>query len=115
MKYSIPQDKLDKIVFRYLDLEYGNLEKVKGKHVDIVFKKQNSDFEYGIMAWEKSGILYIYTKLIEEISGMFSMEDIDTIEVIGRWVEDRYQIEVNNTWVRYTSSAPTLNTDTKLR
>jgi hypothetical protein len=99
MKYSIPQDRLDKIVFRYLDMQYGDLEKFNGKYSDIVFKKPNSNSEYGIMGWEKSGILYIYNKLIEEISDMFSMENIDSKNLIGRWVEDRYQIEVNDTFI----------------
>jgi hypothetical protein len=99
MKYEITQDRLDKIIFRYLDMEYGNLEKVKAKHVDvdIVFKKPNSDSDYGIMGWEKSGMLYIYYKLIKEISSVFSIKEIDSKEVIGRWVEDKYQIDVNHT------------------
>ena len=32
MKYIIPQDKLDKIIFRYLDLNLKNLEKRKARH-----------------------------------------------------------------------------------
>jgi len=97
MKYKIPEDRLDKIVFRYLDIHYGDLEKIKGKHFEFIFKKPNSDSDYGIMGWTKSGILYIYYKLIDEISGVFSIEKIDSEKVIGRWVEDRYQIEVNST------------------
>jgi hypothetical protein len=97
MKYKIPEDRLDKIVFRYLDIHYGDLEKFNGKFSNIVFKKPNSDSEYGIMGWKKNGILYVYNKLIEEISGMFSIEEIDSQKVIGRWAEDKYQIKVYKT------------------
>jgi hypothetical protein len=96
MKHSIPQDRLDKIVFKYLDLQYGDLEKVKGKNIDIVFKITNSDSEYWSMGWEKPGVLFVFYKLIDEISGMFSIEYHDSKRIIGRWVEDRYQIKVNN-------------------
>jgi len=97
MKYQIPQDRLYKVVFKYLDMQYGDLEKVKGKYLDILYKKPNSDSESGIMGWKKQGMLYIYYKLIDEISSMFSIKEIDSKEVIGRWVEDKYQIDVNDT------------------
>jgi len=111
MKYAIPQDRLDKIVFRYLDMEYGNLEKVEGKNVDIVFKKLNLDSKYGVMGWKKSGILFIFYKLIKEISNAFSIEKIDSEKVIGRWVEDRYQIEVKYATTYTAKWNLMLNTD----
>ena len=114
MKYAIPQDRLDKVVFKYLDMQYGDLEKVNGKYSDIVFKKPNSDSESGIMGWKKQGMLYIYYKLIDEISSMFSIEKIDSKKVIGRWVEDRYQIVVNDTDHEWRRANHSLRIDTKL-
>jgi len=95
MKYEITQDRLDKIIFRYLDMYYGDLEKFNGRYSDIVFKKPNLDSEYGIMGWRRESKLYIYTKLMDELSNIFSLGPVDSMRVIGRWIENRYQVEVN--------------------
>ena len=34
MKYIIPQEKIEKLVFRYLDTMYGDLEKYKPKYYE---------------------------------------------------------------------------------
>ena len=94
MKYIIPQDKVDKIVFKYLDLK--RLETRKAKYSEgIVFAYP--DKEYGILGWKNNGTLYIYRELIEEISSNFGMDKSDSKSIIGRWVIDRYNLEVRNT------------------
>jgi len=96
MKYIIPQDKIDKIVFKYLDTTLKGLEKRKPMHYKgIVFSYP--DEEYGILGYENDGTLYIYGGLIDEISNGFGLEDFDSESIIGRWVGDRLQLEVKNT------------------
>ena len=112
MKYIIPQDKIEKIVFKYLDLQYGDLEKFKPYHyTGIVFKKPNDDSKYGIMGWENPDLLYIYHKLIEEISSMVSIEKSDSEEIIGKWVEDRYKLMVVYTFVDVFAGCTQLRID----
>ena len=96
MKYIIPQDKIDKIVFKYLDTTLKRLEKREAKYFEgIVFAYPNKD--YGILGWKNNGTLYIYRELIEEISSNFGMDKSDSKSIIGRWVSDRLQLEVTNT------------------
>ena len=96
MKYIIPQDKVDKIVFRYLDMNLKGLKKRKPKHYKgIVFAYP--DEEFGILGWETDNILYIDYYLIEEISSTFGMVRSDSKSIIGRWVSNRFQLEVINT------------------
>ena len=96
MKYIIPQDKLDKVVFKYLDLK--RLEKRKPKYLKgIVLAHPNE--EYGTLGWKNNGILYIYYKLIDEIFSTFGLNESDSKSIIGRWVSDRFQLEVKNTWL----------------
>ena len=91
MKYIIPQDKVDKIVFKYLDLK--RLEKRKPKHYKgIVFAHPNE--KYGVLGWEDNGTLYIYPKLINEISSTFGLDKSESQSIIGRWVIDRFQLKV---------------------
>ena len=96
MKYIIPENKLDKIVFKYLDLK--RLEKRKPKYFKgVVFAYPN--YGYGILGWENNGTLHIYNKLINEISETFGLNESDSKSIIIRWVSDRYNLEVKNTQV----------------
>jgi hypothetical protein len=95
MKYIITESRLENIVFKYLDMKYGTLEQKKGKYSDIIF--DFPDEEYGILGWEKSGNLYVFHKLRDEISKYFGLDNNDSLRVIGKWVEDRYNLKVINT------------------
>ena len=99
MKYIIPQDKLDKVVFKYLDLNLKGLEKRKPKYYKgIVFAYP--DEKYGILGCQNDGtlvVLFIYYELINEISETFGLDRSDSKSIIGRWVSDRYQLKVRNT------------------
>ena len=96
MKYIIPQDKVDNIVFKYLDLNLTEFEIRKAKYLEgIVFGYP--DKEYGILGWRKNGTLYIYSELINEISETFGLDKSESKSIIGRWFSDRYQLEVINT------------------
>ena len=96
MKYIVPESKLDKIIFKYLDLNLKGLEKRKPKYYEgIMFAYP--DEEYGILGYENNGSLYIYHELIDEISFSFGLNQSDSKSVITRWVSDRLQLEVKNT------------------
>ena len=42
-------------------------------------------------------ILFMYNKLVDEIHSTFGLGRDDSESIIGRWVSDRYQLEVINT------------------
>ena len=103
MKYIIPQDKVDKIIFRYLDLNLKGLEKRKARyHNGIVFTVP--DEEFGILGYDNGDTLHIYYELINEISDTFGLKETDSKSVIGRWVSDRFQLEVINTFLIFRMS-----------
>ena len=111
MKYIIPENKLDKIVFKYLDLNLKGLEKRKPEHYEgVVFGYPNE--EYGILGWKNDGTLYIYYELIEEISSNFGLDESDSKSIIGRWASDRYQLEVINIKFRKVVTFYSLAIDT---
>ena len=96
MKYEIPQNRLDKIIFKYLDNTLKSLEKRKAKNfTGIVFAYP--DEEFGILGLVNDGNLLIYWKITEDIKNFFNLEKIDAEELIGRWASDRLQLEVKNT------------------
>ena len=102
MKYIITESKLNNIIFKYLDMKYGALEPKRGEYSDIIFAFP--DEEYGKLGWEKSGNLYVFNKLRDEISNYFGMDNNDSLRVISKWVEDRYNLKVINTSKKWIHS-----------
>ena len=98
MKYIITENRLNDIIFKFLDAKLDGIEEKKGKFYDIVFAFP--DKEYGMLGWEKSGDLYVFYKLRNEISEYFGLEKDDSLRVIGMWVEDRYNLKVMNTYFK---------------
>jgi hypothetical protein len=95
MKYIITESKLDKVIFKYLDMKLNGIEKRKGEHVDIIFTFPNED--YGMLGWKKPGYLYVSHELRDEIKNMFGLESSDVLNLIARYVEDRHNLEVIHT------------------
>ena len=84
-----------KDIYNYLDNK--GLEKRKPMHYEgIIFAYPNE--EYGILGWENDGTLNIYFDLINEISSKFNMNKSDSKSIIGKWVSDRYQLKVRDTF-----------------
>ena len=96
MKITISENRIEQLIFKYLDKRFVNLEKVKGKYSDIVFKYPGE--EYGILGCEKSGMLWVYYKLINDIFSFIPIEKSEIQKIIGRYVKDRYNLEVRNTY-----------------
>jgi hypothetical protein len=95
MKYIITENRLNDIIFKYLDIKLNGIEKRKGEYSDILFELP--DEEYAVMGWQKSGDLYVQHKIKEDIQNLFGLESSDALDVIGRYVENTYNLEVKNT------------------
>lgn len=94
MKYLITESQFDKVIFKYLDSQdFVQIE----KNNRIYFVNSEGDEYAQIRFDKKNGFCYIYYKLIEEISSFFSMEESDSEQVIGRWVENTIQMRATNT------------------
>ena len=101
MKYIITENKLDNVVFKYLDLNLRNLEKRRAVyHKGIVFAYP--DLPYGVLGYENNGTLYIFIMLIDEISEVFGLDKDDSKSVIERWFSNRYQLKVTDTTELYS-------------
>ncbi len=97
MKYKITDNKLESVIFLYLDnqdfipIEKGN---------KIYFANSEGD-EYAQIRYDKDdGWCGIYDRLINEISSFFSLEESESEKVIGRWVENTLNMSVTGTPVR---------------
>jgi hypothetical protein len=97
MKYIITENRLNDIIFKYLDMRLNKIEKMKGVNTDIIFAFPSK--KYGLLGWEKSGVLYVFYEFRDEIKNMFGLESPDALDVIARYVVDRYNLEVKHAFL----------------
>jgi hypothetical protein len=95
MKYIITENKLNDIIFKFLDFNYGALEQKTGTRSDIIFTFPGK--KSGVLGWKKSGDLSVYYDLSDEVSNYFGFDNDDSLKIIGKWVEDRHNLKVINT------------------
>ena len=96
MKYLITESQLDKVIYKYLDNQDFIIKRMSGDNITY-FVNSEGDESAQIRYDKKNGWCLIYYKLIEEISSFFSMQESDSEQVIGRWVENTLQMNVTNT------------------
>ena len=101
MKYLITESQFDKVIFKYLD----NQDFIQIEKDDRIYFVNSENDEYAQIRFDKEdGWCGVYYKLVDEISAFFSMQDSESEQVIGRWVESTLQMRVTNT-NRYYSLA----------
>ena len=93
MKVIIPESRLEQIIFKYLDVNFKDLEQIKGRIVPKIFKLPNEEF--GIMGKEGKRLLVNF-KLTNKILSFIPIKKTEIQKIIGRYVEDRYNLEVKN-------------------
>jgi hypothetical protein len=95
MKYLITESQIDRVIFRYLDKQdFIPIEKG-----DKIYFANSEGDEYAQIRYDKDdGYCFIYYKLVDEISSFFSLEESDSEQVIGRWVENTLQMRVTYTF-----------------
>jgi hypothetical protein len=94
MKYKITDSQLESVIFLYLD----NQDFIKIERENSIYFVNSEGDEYSQIRYDKSdGWCGIHYKLIYEISSFFSLEESDSEQVIGRWVENTLQMRVTDT------------------
>ena len=93
MKYIITESKLDRVVIKYLNKEYGDLEEyTTDKRPDNVFfvKDKKVYMEHDL----KNGYLFVdYDTIWPDLENIFSPEITEIQRIITKWVEETYNIE----------------------
>lgn len=101
MKFIITEDRLQKVIMKYLDnQDFKMIRKVfypvgtvKSSNIFFVNSRDDSKAIIRYDVW--SGTLYISDKLIEEISSFFTMEFDDASYEIFSWVEEKLNKDID--------------------
>ena len=83
---------MENLIFKYLDNKLDGVKKKKGKYCDIVFAFPGEEF--GVIGWNSPDQLFTFVDLINDVKLMFSIERSYILDVIGRYVESRYNLKV---------------------
>jgi hypothetical protein len=95
MKYLITESQIDRIIFRYLD----NQDFIKIERGDSIYFANSEGDEYAQIRYDKdNGWCGIYYELTDEISSFFSLDESDSEQIIGKWVENTLQMKVDETY-----------------
>ena len=101
MKYIITESKLEKVIFKYLDIQdfviYDNKKKFSNY---IYFLNSESDRESQISVYTNNAFgevrnwVFVNYDLIEELSDFFSIDKLDCLDIIRVWIIDTLGIKV---------------------
>ena len=96
MKYKITDKQLESVIFLYLD----NQDFIQIEKGNTIYFVNSEGDEYSQIRYDKSdGWCIINYELINELSSFFSLDDFDSEQVIGRWVENTLKMRVTNTFM----------------
>ena len=110
MKFLITENQIERLVFRYLDNQ--DFIKIETDEV-IYFVYSESDVFAQISYLKNIKGCFIYLRLINEISNMFSLEKVGSKEIIGEWVENTLKMRVVTTTVHTTRWSSSLRIPSK--
>ena len=92
MKYIITESRLDNLIFKFLDTKLNGTKMFKGAYYDITLGFNGPT--HGLIAWDAPGRLFISTNLSGSVEDLFGIEELEAFKIIGRYFEDRYDLEV---------------------
>ena len=94
MKFIITESKMEGSVFKYLD----NQDFIKVENKDSVYFLNSTDDKSTKIRYDKNdGWCNVNYNLVKEISSFFSLDNPDSKNLIGKWVEYTLQMRVTNT------------------
>ena len=112
MKYLITESQLDRVIFKYLDIQDFVLYDEKKKFNNyIYFLNHINDDTAQISVYVTNALgkdrdwVYVNGELIEVLSNFFSIDEDKCLETIKRWVTNSLNIEVGKIENPYNTGA----------
>lgn len=91
MKILITESKLRKVQFKYLDFLFDGMYEVEQKkYPESRFWKKDDNV---VLDLEESGDMWVYFKIWDNFSGLFSLDYDETQQVMKEWLEENLNLE----------------------
>jgi hypothetical protein len=105
MKYLITESKLEKVIFKYLDIQdfviYDNKKKFSNY---LYFLNSESDRESQISVYTNNAFgevrnwVFVNRRLTEELTNFFPIDKSDCLDIIKAWVNNTLGISDSTIW-----------------
>lgn len=95
MKLIIPESKLDRLVYRYLDMKNFYILETSFSYQFYKSKQSMDDGEYSIITFSlKDKDCFYSSNLIKDVSLFFSIPTSETMYLIEKWVENKLGVVI---------------------
>ena len=93
MKYIITENQNEKLIIKYLNNEYGDLEEYKTdkEPVSLLFVKDK--IVYMELRLRNQWLMVNYSTIWEDLKNIFGLEDDEIKRIIKQWVKETYNLE----------------------
>lgn len=95
MKYIVPKEKLENIIFKYLDLTFKGVKTGKAANFNgIVF--YFGDDDNGVMGYNTiKNIIYVDREIRSNIAELFKLNYDEIDSLIMKWFENKFELPVS--------------------
>lgn len=93
MNFNINENKLENVIFRFLDLKELDIVQVDTFRTFFI-SDENESKETKMIYRELGNYLYIVRELFDEIKDFFSLDSDLTKKIISKWVENKLNTNV---------------------
>jgi hypothetical protein len=91
MKFLITENQMRRLEFKYLNYLFDGMYEVESEeYPDSRFWKKDNEV---VLELQKSGKMWVYYVIWDNFSGMFSLEDNETQQVLKKWLEEHLNLE----------------------
>jgi hypothetical protein len=92
-KITIPENKLEQMIFKYLDTKFKDVKKSEGQYFDVIFKIPGYDI--GMVGYnDLSNVLNINGKLIDDVFSFVPIEKMKIMELIANYIVMKYRVNI---------------------
>ena len=92
-KITIPENKLEQMIFKYLDTKFKDVKKSEGQYFDVIFKIPGYDI--GMVGYnDLSNVLNINGKLIDDVFSFVPIEKMKIMELIANYIVIKYRVNI---------------------
>ena len=92
MKYVITESQLDKVIFRYLDVQDLNIIKICASTYFSYPDDNFAQIKYG-GNHANNELCFIFIGLIGKVSSLFSLDRYQSTRIIGQWVKKKLNLD----------------------
>ncbi len=95
MKFEINENKLEMVIFKYLDNKNFVIRETPLEYIFLTL-----DDKYPPIKIRKNNMIcLIYFKLVKEISSLFSISEIDSKNFISRYVKNKFNLKISVSYI----------------